>query len=104
MALVVLVVVIGLPTVGVLLMAALLSFSGRARFWTERLGVMMFLAGLFGMASGMIGAVGSAVVKEVPTGRRSSWPQCRFSWCRWCWRRGVGCWHDMATVPRERPG
>lgn len=69
MSLVVLVVVIGLPTVGVLLMAALLIIPPvSARFWTDRLGLMMLLAGLFGMASGMIGAAGTALKAELPTG------------------------------------
>jgi len=106
MALVVLVVVIGLPTVGVLLMAALLIIPPvAARFWTERLGVMMFLAGLFGMASGMIGAVGSAVVKEVPTGPAIILAAVSFFVVSLVLapRRGLLA-RTWRAVPRERPG
>lgn len=69
MSLVVLVVVIGLPTVGVLLMAALLVIPpAAARFWTERLEIMTLLAGLFGMLAGTLGTLCSARFAKIPTG------------------------------------
>ncbi|MCL4234740.1 MAG: metal ABC transporter permease, partial [Deltaproteobacteria bacterium] len=50
MALLVAAVVIGLPAVGVVLMASLIILPGvSARFWTERLGRMLILAGIFGL-------------------------------------------------------
>jgi manganese/zinc/iron transport system permease protein len=69
MSLVVLVVVIGLPTVGVLLMAALLIIPpAAARLWTERLGIMTVLGGVFGMVAGLVGVRVSAEYNKVPTG------------------------------------
>lgn len=69
MSLVVLVVVIGLPAVGVLLMAALLIIPpAAARFWTERLSVMAVLSGIFGMIAGMLGTLASARLDRLPTG------------------------------------
>jgi manganese/zinc/iron transport system permease protein len=62
-------VVIGLPTVGVVLMAALLIIPGAAaRFWTERLGVMTLLAAAIGLTVGVVGATASAQVDRLPTG------------------------------------
>ena len=44
-----LVTVVGLPSVGVVLMAAMLIIPGAAaRFWTDRLGTMLVIAGLIG--------------------------------------------------------
>lgn len=69
MCLVVLVVVVGLPTVGVLLMAALLIIPpAAARFWTDRLSWMLVLAGTFGMLAGMLGGFVSARFSKVPAG------------------------------------
>jgi manganese/zinc/iron transport system permease protein len=69
MLLVVVAVVIGLPAVGVLLMAALLVIPGAAaRFWTESLGVMLLLAGAFGMAAGVCGTLITIQHTRVPTG------------------------------------
>ncbi|MBN2477165.1 MAG: metal ABC transporter permease [Pirellulales bacterium] len=61
-----LVTVIGLPAVGVVLMAAMLILPGAtARFWTDRLGPMLLLAGLIGGATGGFGTLLSAgVVKQ----------------------------------------
>ena len=43
--------VVGLPAVGVVLMAALLiTPAAAARFWTDRLGRMLWLAAVFGAA------------------------------------------------------
>jgi manganese/zinc/iron transport system permease protein len=62
-------IVIGLQTVGVVLMSAvLIAPAAAARQWTDRLGVMMALAAAFGAASGVAGAVVSASVARLPTG------------------------------------
>ena len=69
LATIVLGVVVGLRTVGVILMVSLLVCpAAAARQWTRRLGSMMVLAALFGMFSGVVGAVVSAVVRNLPTG------------------------------------
>ncbi len=52
MAVLALVIIIGLPAVGVVLMAAMLILPGAtARFWTDRLGRMLPLAGIVGAGS-----------------------------------------------------
>ncbi len=62
-------IVLGLQTVGVVLMAAMLVAPGvAARQWTGRLGTMVVLAGVLGAAGGMAGAVVSSVVAGLPTG------------------------------------
>jgi manganese/zinc/iron transport system permease protein len=67
--LIVVAVVIGLQTVGVVLMAALLiGPAAAARQWTDRLGVMIALAALVGAASGVIGALLSFTQEGLPTG------------------------------------
>ncbi len=69
MLLIALAVVLGLPAVGALLVAALLVIpAAAARFWTNRLGVMLVLAGAIGMASGAIGTVVSIPLPSLPTG------------------------------------
>ncbi|MCI0455888.1 MAG: metal ABC transporter permease, partial [Gemmataceae bacterium] len=69
MGLVALTVVIGLPAVGVVLMAALLILPGAAaRFWTERLGPMLALSAAFGFCTGLVGSLLSARVGRLPTG------------------------------------
>jgi manganese/zinc/iron transport system permease protein len=68
-ALVVIAIVIGLKTVGVVLMASLLIGPAvAARQWTNRLSVMLVLSGLFGAASGFIGAAISFADDGLPTG------------------------------------
>lgn len=67
--LIVLAVAIGLQAVGVVLMAALLvTPAAAARYWTERLGVLVALAGVFGAVSGMLGAYASYLAPKMPTG------------------------------------
>ena len=62
-------IVIGLQTVGVVLMSALLvAPAAAARQWTDRLVGVVALAGLFGAASGVAGAVLSATTERLPTG------------------------------------
>lgn len=69
MFLIVVAVVVGIQAVGVVLMAAMLITPAvSARYWTERLGVMVVLAGLFGGLSGMFGTLISTVDDNLPTG------------------------------------
>ncbi len=57
--------VIGLPAVGVVLMAAMLILPGAtARFWTDRLGRMLLLAGLVGAGSAALATLISAGMHE----------------------------------------
>lgn len=63
------VVVVGLQAVGVVLMAALLITPPiAARYWTDRLGVMVGLSGLFGALSGLGGTLFSLAGARMPTG------------------------------------
>ena len=67
--LLVIVVVVGLQTVGVILViATLINPAAAARQWTERLGVMLVLAGGIGATAGALGALLSARVDRLPTG------------------------------------
>lgn len=67
--LIVVAVLIGLQTVGVVLMAAMLiAPAAAARQWTERLGAMLGLAALFGALSGVTGAMISISDSQLPTG------------------------------------
>jgi manganese/zinc/iron transport system permease protein len=69
MLLIVVVVVVGIQAVGVVLMAALLITPAvSARYWTEKLGVMVCLAGLFGAVSGFLGTLISTQGTYLPTG------------------------------------
>ena len=62
-------VVIGLQMVGVVLMAAMIIAPAvAARQWTNRLGTMVGLAALFGMISGVFGALISATGRGLATG------------------------------------
>lgn len=68
-SLIVVAVVIGLQTVGVVLMAALLVGPAvAARQWTNRLSVMLGLAAMFGALSGLAGALISVSDDGIPTG------------------------------------
>ncbi len=67
--LLVIAIVIGLQTVGVVLMSALIvAPAAAARQWTDRLGLLVLIAGGFGALSGLIGAVVSSLVPRLPTG------------------------------------
>ncbi|MBP1996909.1 metal ABC transporter permease [Paenibacillus eucommiae] len=69
MFLIVVAVVVGLQAVGVVLMAALLITPAvSARYWTEKLNVMVVLSGIFGALSGLIGTLISASGSNLPTG------------------------------------
>ena len=68
-SLLVVAVVIGLNTVGVVLMSAMLvAPAAAARQWTHSLSKMVALAALFGAASGVIGAIISVSESRLPTG------------------------------------
>ena len=62
-------IVIGLQTVGVVLMSAVIvAPAAAARQWTDQLGVMVALAAAFGALSGVSGAVMSGMTANLPTG------------------------------------
>ncbi len=62
-------IVIGLQSVGVVLMSAMVvAPAAAARQWTDRLGVMVVLAAIFGAFSGVCGAVLSSLSDRIPTG------------------------------------
>lgn len=68
-ALLTLAIVLGLQTVGVVLMSAMVvAPAAAARQWTDRLGFMVILAAAFGAFSGASGAVISSLVEKLPTG------------------------------------
>jgi manganese/zinc/iron transport system permease protein len=69
MLLVVTVTVIGLQAVGLILMIALLVIPpATARFWTEHLQTLVWLSAITGGISGLIGALASALVPNLPAG------------------------------------
>ena len=69
MALVVLVTVAGLQAVGLLLVVAMLIIPPvSARFWTERLWLLLVVAGIIGAMSGYLGSVVSALLPRKPAG------------------------------------
>ena len=66
---IVLAIVLGLQTVGVVLMSAmLLAPAAAARQWTNSLGVMVILAAIFGATSGVLGTAISASQNNLSTG------------------------------------
>ncbi len=68
-SLIVVAIVIGLQTVGVVLMSAMLvAPAASARQWTDKLGIMVFLSALFGAVCGVAGAVTSSLILKLPTG------------------------------------
>lgn len=68
-ALLVLATVVGLKAVGVVLMSAMLvAPAAAARQWTDRLGWMVALAGLFGALAGVGGAFLSTLARGLATG------------------------------------
>lgn len=67
--LLVIAIVVGLQTVGVVLMSAILvAPAAAARQWSDRLGRVVLLAALFGAVSGVAGALISASTPRLPTG------------------------------------
>jgi manganese/zinc/iron transport system permease protein len=62
-------VVIGLQTVGVVLMAAMLITPAiSARYWTDKLSYMIILSGFIGGVSGVLGTLLSTITKGMATG------------------------------------
>lgn len=62
-------IIIGLQTVGVVLMSAMLITPAvAARQWSDRFWLMTVLTALFGGISGIIGTIISAVFPKIPTG------------------------------------
>lgn len=62
-------VILGIQTVGVVLMSAMITApAAAARQWSDRLWVMVLLSALFGSASGALGAYVSTVGEGLPTG------------------------------------
>lgn len=62
-------IIIGLQTVGVILMSAMLIAPAvAARQWTNRLWVMVLLSAVFGAVSGVAGTAASSLVQKMPTG------------------------------------
>jgi len=67
--LIVITIVLGLQTVGVILMSAMLIAPGvAARQWTNKLSVMLLYSAIFGAVSGVIGTAISSSIPRVPTG------------------------------------
>jgi len=67
--LLVIAIVIGLQTVGVVLMSAMVvAPAAAARQWTDRLGVMVTVSGIFGALAGVSGALVSSQAARIPTG------------------------------------
>ncbi len=69
MVVVVVVAALGMQSVGLILIVAMLIIpAAGARFWTERLRVMLIAAGAMGAGAGYVGAGISAVASKLPTG------------------------------------
>ncbi|HEY6563030.1 MAG TPA: iron chelate uptake ABC transporter family permease subunit, partial [Pirellulaceae bacterium] len=67
--LVVIAIVVGLQTVGVVLMSAMIvAPAAAARQWTDRLGLMVALSATFGAVAGVSGTVASGRIDHLPTG------------------------------------
>ncbi len=62
-------IVIGLQTVGIVLMSAMIiAPAAAARQWTDNLETMILLSAIFGAISGVTGALVSSVITKLPTG------------------------------------
>ncbi len=67
--LIVISIIVGLQTVGVVLMSSMLIAPAvAARQWTDRLSIMVILSSLFGATAGISGTIISSLVKNMPTG------------------------------------
>ena len=68
-SLLIMTIIIGIQSVGAILISSLLIAPAvGARQWTNKLGTMCTLAGLFGMVSAMGGTLWSTTVQKLPTG------------------------------------
>lgn len=62
-------IILGLESVGVILISALLIGPAvAARQWTNRLSIMVSLSGFFGAMSGVLGTLISSLYTQIPTG------------------------------------
>ena len=62
-------IIIGIQSVGAILISSLLIAPAvGARQWTDKLGTMCILAGVFGMISAIGGTLWSTTVSKLPTG------------------------------------
>ena len=69
LSMIVIAIVIGLQAVGVILMVAMIvAPASAARQWTNKLWAMVTISALFGMISGLSGALASSMVDNLPTG------------------------------------
>jgi manganese/zinc/iron transport system permease protein len=102
-------VIVGLPAVGVVLTAALLIIpAAAARFWTDRLASMMWIAAFIGGVSGATGTLISANVDQMPTGPLVVLTAAAFfvvSWTfaprrGWLWNRGISR-EDLAAAAED---
>lgn len=67
--LIVIAIVTGLQTVGVVLMSAMIIAPAvAARQWTDKLSIMVIIAAIFGAISGIIGTLISSSTRNLPTG------------------------------------
>lgn len=68
-SLLIMTIIIGIQSVGAILISSLLIAPAvGARQWTNKLGTMCILAGLFGLVSAMGGTIWSTTVQKLPTG------------------------------------
>ncbi|MBD3232726.1 MAG: iron chelate uptake ABC transporter family permease subunit [candidate division Zixibacteria bacterium] len=68
-SLIVIAIVIGLQTVGVVLMSAMVvAPAAAARQWTDRLSLMIIIAAFFGALAGVSGSMISSLTSRLPTG------------------------------------
>ncbi|MGH4036776.1 MAG: metal ABC transporter permease [Sphaerochaeta sp.] len=68
-ALIVISIVTGLQTVGVILMSSMLiAPAAAARQWTNKLSSMVILSSIFGAIAGIVGAILSCIIPNLPTG------------------------------------
>jgi len=66
---IVMAIIIGLQTVGVILMSAMLIAPAvAARQWTNRFWIMVMLSAFFGAVSGIFGTIASSLILKLPTG------------------------------------
>lgn len=68
-SMIVIAIIMGIQTVGVILMSSMLvAPSAAAKQWTNRLSTLVILSGLFGAISGFFGALISSLATKIPTG------------------------------------
>ena len=67
--LIIVAILIGLQTVGVVLMSSMLIAPAvAARQWTDRFSTMVILSAFFGIAAGLSGSIFSSKISKMPTG------------------------------------